>query len=352
MRVGIIGAGFMGAIHAQVYRDLPHTELVAVTDLDPARARRAAGGSDCAVFSDYHEMFAQSALDVVSICTKDDLHREPALAAAAAGVHIMLEKPIAATLEDAAAISRAAHAAGVRLGVGYLLRFDPRYALARQALQDGRLGELTHVTAKRSSPHTEGPSRYGGSLPLALHVTVHDLDLIYWLTGKKVRRVYAQAATKLLGGSGTEDSVFAILTLEDGVVANLESSWALPSTSEDETRRPPHAARYPRPRRGRLWQIRPLPGGRGGRRLPRHPALAGDRRAGPRGHQRRAYWFYGGRPDGFGHRGRRRGGDRIAEGGAGDHRIEPRGNGHCVMKTPHPSRASPASQPVGSGRVK
>lgn len=232
MRVGVIGAGFMGAIHAQVYRDLPQTELVAVTDLDTARARRAAGGDDCAVFTDYREMFARSALDVVSICTKDDLHREPALAAAAAGVHIMLEKPIAATLEDAVVISKAAQEAGVRLGVGYLLRFDPRYALARQALEDGRLGELTHVTAKRSSPHTEGPSRYGGSLPLALHVTVHDLDLIYWLTGKKVRRVYAQAATKLLGGSGTEDSVFAILTLEDGVVANLESSWALPGTSK------------------------------------------------------------------------------------------------------------------------
>lgn len=221
----------MGTIHAKVYRDLPHVELVAVADPDASRARQAAGGDDCATFTDYREMFAQSNLDLVSICTKDDFHLEPALAAARAGVHIMLEKPIAATLEDATRIAQAAHEAGVRLGVGFLLRFDPRYAMAQEALAEGRLGSLTHITAKRNSPHTEGPSRYGGSLPLALHVMVHDIDLILWLTKQRVRRVYAQAATKLLGASGTEDSVFALLTLEDGVVVNLESSWALPGTS-------------------------------------------------------------------------------------------------------------------------
>ena len=229
MKVGVIGAGFMGAIHAQVYRDLPNAELVAVADPNTERAVRAAGTAQ--VFADYREMFGQTELDLVSICTKDDFHREPALAAAEAGVHIMLEKPVAATYEDAVLITQAALDANVRLGVGFLLRFDPRYALAQEALAEGRLGELTHITAKRNSPHTEGPSRYGGSLPLTLHVMIHDIDMILWLTKQKVHRVYAQAATKLLSASGTEDSVFALLTLEDGVVVNLESSWALPGTS-------------------------------------------------------------------------------------------------------------------------
>ncbi|WP_413724249.1 Gfo/Idh/MocA family protein [Sodalis sp. RH16] len=233
IKVGVIGAGFMGAMHARVYQQLYGVEVIGIADPDVARCealKQWIPAVQC--FSDYQEMLALPDLDMVSICTKDDFHLAPALASAKAGKHIFLEKPIAATLEDGQAIVDAARDAGVRLGIGFLLRFDPRYSRAREIIASGEAGEISHIAARRNSPAIEGPARYGGSLPLPLHVTVHDVDMVLWLL-KHTRpvTVYAQTTNKRLGHLGTEDAVFAIIRFADGAVVNLESSWALPAGS-------------------------------------------------------------------------------------------------------------------------
>ncbi|HTM78084.1 MAG TPA: Gfo/Idh/MocA family oxidoreductase, partial [Devosia sp.] len=182
-RVAVIGAGFMGSMHASIFSHEPRSKLVAIVDRNVELARSVAArlGPDVKVYATHEELLAAEQLDLVSICTPDHLHLQPALDIAAKGINLFVEKPIASTLEDGRKIVAACKAAGVKLGVGYLLRFDPRYYKARELMQTGKIGTPIHIYTRRNSARTEGPKRYGGTLPLALHVTVHDVDLVLWM---------------------------------------------------------------------------------------------------------------------------------------------------------------------------
>lgn len=230
LRIGVIGQGFMGRMQASVFQALPHTQLVAVADIDPSRfdAKAMPG---VAFHDDFHELLSRPDIDAVSICTGDRAHLEAAVAAARAGKHIFLEKPIALDPGEARQIIDETRAAGVKLTIGFLLRFDPRYVGAKDLLDRGQLGDVVHIHARRNSPKSEGPARYEGSTPLVFHVTIHDLDLILWYLGDAVKSVYAQAVNKALGDRGMDDTVFAIIRFRDGTLVNLESSWALPEGS-------------------------------------------------------------------------------------------------------------------------
>ncbi len=234
--IGVIGAGWMGQLHARVLAQAPRARLVAVADPQIERAHAAAElVPGCRSFERYEELLAEPSIAAVSICTPDLLHRAPAEAAAEAGKHIFLEKPIASTLEDADAILQACRSAGVKLGIGFLLRSDPRFRRIRDLLDDGTLGEPIHVYARRNSPRNVGPARYGGSTPLALHVTSHDADLVLWyLKPRRPVSVYAQSVAKLLGGQGAEDTILAIVRFDDGTLVDFESSWALPEASRTQ----------------------------------------------------------------------------------------------------------------------
>ncbi|MBZ9996160.1 Gfo/Idh/MocA family protein [Mesorhizobium sp. BH1-1-4] len=231
-RVAVIGAGFMGSMHAAIFTDMVGCELAAIVDpnleLASAVAAKAPG---CKVYPGHEALLAgERDLDLVSICTPDNLHLAPAVAVARAGINIFVEKPISSTVEDARAIIAACDEAKVKLGIGYLLRFDPRYAAAKELMISGKIGEPIHIYARRNSARTEGPKRYGGKLPLALHVTVHDVDMVLWmLDGQHPVSVYAQQTDILLGASGTQDSLAAIVRFSGGTVVNFESAWSLPA---------------------------------------------------------------------------------------------------------------------------
>ena len=116
-RAAVIGAGFMGSMHAAILGQAPGCELAAIVDPNRELAETVAARTGAArVYASHEELLAAERLDLVSICTPDDLHRAPALAVAAAGVNLFIEKPIASTVEDARAIIEATEAAGVRLG--------------------------------------------------------------------------------------------------------------------------------------------------------------------------------------------------------------------------------------------
>jgi UDP-N-acetylglucosamine 3-dehydrogenase len=229
-RVAVIGAGFMGSMHAAIFARQPGAELVAVVDKNVDLASSvAARFPGVKAYASHTELLAAETLDLVSICTPDHLHLEPALGAARKGINLFIEKPIAAKLEDGEAIVAAARRAGVKLGVGYLLRFDPRYSGARELIRSGKIGDPIHMYARRNSARTEGPRRYGGTLPLALHVTVHDADLALWmLEGQDPVTVYAQQTDKLLGPIGTQDTIAALVRFSGGTLVNFESAWSLP----------------------------------------------------------------------------------------------------------------------------
>jgi predicted dehydrogenase len=236
VNVGVIGTGWMGSLHAKVLSRLPGAKLVAVADPDVERASLAAREADgCTVYQTYDELLSDDRVQAVSICTRDTLHLAPVRAAAQAGKHVFLEKPIASNVEEAEAIISACHAAGVKLAIGFLLRFDPRFRHIKDLLERGALGEPIHVYARRNSPRNVGPARYGGSLPLALHVTSHDVDAVLWyLHPRQPVSVYAQSVSKLFGSLGIDDSILSIVRFDDGTLAEFESSWALPETSRTQ----------------------------------------------------------------------------------------------------------------------
>jgi predicted dehydrogenase len=229
-KVAVIGAGFMGSMHAAIFARELRAELVAVVDknLDLARSV-AARFPGAKAYASHDELIVAERLDLVSICTPDHLHLEPALAIAEKRINLFIEKPIASRLEEGEAIVEAARRAGVKLGIGYLLRFDPRYSAARELIRAGKIGDPIHMYARRNSARTEGPKRYGGILPLALHVTVHDVDLVLWmLEGQEPVTVYAQQTDKLLGPIGTQDTIAALVRFSGGTLVNFESAWSLP----------------------------------------------------------------------------------------------------------------------------
>jgi UDP-N-acetylglucosamine 3-dehydrogenase len=134
LRVGVIGAGVMGERHARIYASLPDVELVAVCDTRADIARALAKDLDATPYADFAELLRHPDVDAVSVCTPDDAHRAPCEAAAAAGKHVLVEKPLAMTVADAEAIITAATKTGVVLLVGHCLRFDPRYRTEKCAL--------------------------------------------------------------------------------------------------------------------------------------------------------------------------------------------------------------------------
>lgn len=186
VRVAVIGVGFMGAMHARVLASMPDVDLVAVADVVGERAETVARATGCRAYTDFRQLLESEKLDAVSICTLETQHVEPAVACAQRGIHMFIEKPLASTLEEADRILQEVERSGVKVGVGYLLRFDPRYSTIKERIQAGEFGEIVHIYARRNSPRTEGPQRYGGQLQLPLHVTVHDLDLVLWyLEGRR-----------------------------------------------------------------------------------------------------------------------------------------------------------------------
>lgn len=225
LRMGVIGLGFMGAYHARVWSELPNVELIAVTDLDPQVGAPLASQLGCAFHGQPDELLARADIDAVSIVTPDRHHVEPAVAAARAGKHILLEKPMAHDAAAAETIARAVEENRVRLMVGHVLRFDPRYVQLRAAAEPDRLGEPIHLRAKRNTVRSLA-RRLGANSSILYYLGVHDIDLMQWVARSKITRVYAQKVEKL--SNSNEDALYCILNFDNGAIGTLDYSWAWP----------------------------------------------------------------------------------------------------------------------------
>jgi predicted dehydrogenase len=227
LRVGVIGVGTFGSLHAQVYRQAEACELVAIADVNQGRMEQIRAMLGVDGYTDYRELLARDDLDAVSICTTDELHVDPALAAAEAGVHMLIEKPLALTPADCDTIITAAGKAGVKLMVGHILRFDPRYYTARQRIAQGQIGELVHLYTRRNNAHASA-RRLAAHTSVLFFLGIHDIDYLLWCVGALPERVVAQAVNVVL--EDTPDAVLALLQFADGPIASLEASWVLPES--------------------------------------------------------------------------------------------------------------------------
>jgi len=230
VRVGVIGAGMMGAGHAQCVAQSRRARLVAVADLDRDRARGLAERLGAAGGADYREIVGRSDVDAVIVCTPDWAHREVCVEAAAAGKHILVEKPLAMTVADCDEIVRAAEATGVLLMVGQILRFDPRYAAAKGAIAAGEIGEVSYLYARRSNTAFQA-RRVEGKTSVLHYLAVHDVDWMLWAMGEPVTRVQAMTSRKALTELGVDDAAFLLLRFLSGAVGCVEVGWVRPASS-------------------------------------------------------------------------------------------------------------------------
>ncbi len=191
LRVGVVGVGKMGYHHARVYSELAREyglELVGVADLDYGRAREVASRFGYAAAYRRYEELAER-VDAVSIAVPTSLHHVVATYMASRGVHILVEKPIADTLSNAWSIVRAAANNGVVLMVGHIERYNPAVAALKEAVEEGLLGEIVAMYAKRVGPMALRISDVG----VIIDLSVHDIDVMNYVVGEHPATVYAHA---------------------------------------------------------------------------------------------------------------------------------------------------------------
>lgn len=230
VKVGVVGVGAFGIRHAQVYAESPLAELQAVVRRNEQKAREAAERFGVRWYTDVEELLANESLDAVSITTRTHQHMEPAVLCANAGKHILLEKPMASTLEEADAIIGATDEAGVKLLINSTVRFDPRYATTYERIRRGDIGEPVTFSARRVGLLERALDSADWN-DLILGTGIHEIDLVIWYSGSEVKHVYAEAETRYTADQGLEDAVFSLLRFENGAIGCIENSWLLPPGS-------------------------------------------------------------------------------------------------------------------------
>jgi len=230
--VGIIGSGFVAGRHVEALRHVPNAEVVGCASARAGHARALADAHGIPrVCADYRELLEMEEVSVVTLAVPNFLHAEVCVEAAKAGKHVIVEKPLALTLEEADRMIEACQAGGVKLMYAEQLCFAPKYVRAKQLLEAGALGELYMVrhSEKHSGPHAAwfwDVEKSGGGV--VLDMGCHAFQLFRWLKhGVPVARVYASLGTYVHGDkTEAEDNVVVIVTFEDGSIGVCEASWA------------------------------------------------------------------------------------------------------------------------------
>lgn len=223
VKMAVIGHGTMGRHHARVIDQLEGAELVAVSDARVGALQGLEQRYACRVYSDYEKLLETESLDAVSIAVPTSRHQEVARAALARGIHVLVEKPIASSVEQALEIEALAMASDAKLMVGHIERFNPAIRELKARLDKGELGEIFQLEACRQGPYPARIMDVGAAVDLA----VHDIDIIRYLTGNEVTQVYAHAQDRIQGPH--EDAIHGLLKMRGGQVANLSVNWVTPT---------------------------------------------------------------------------------------------------------------------------
>ncbi len=227
LKVGLIGAGFIGWYHARIYHESFGAELRAMADVDAKLEDKVKGEFGCSFYTDYREMLQKENIDAVDICLPDSNHVVPSIDSAKAGKHVLLEKPMARTAEDCNKIKDACDDAGVRLMIAHVLRFDPGYKRLYDAVNSGEIGDVIHLSAERKNSRLLA-ERLKGRTSMLFYVGVHDIDMVQWCAQKRITRVYAQRIVRINKKWNSEDCIYVLANLGNDTIASFEYSWVLP----------------------------------------------------------------------------------------------------------------------------
>lgn len=226
LNMAVVGAGFMGKMHARTIRESPAASLRAVVDMDKSIGGQVAEELGAIHYSSATQALADPSIDAFVVALPDTLHEEATVELLKAGKPVLLEKPMAHNLSAAQNISDAAKEGSARLLVGQLLRYDPRYVAAAEAVRLGRVGEPLHFKAGRIADRSVG-MRMNGKSSVLFYVGIHDVDAVQWITGQRITRVYSRAVSKLMPSLGvdSEDAILSVVDLENGGVGEIFAGW-------------------------------------------------------------------------------------------------------------------------------
>ena len=227
VRVGLVGAGFMGETHAAAWRSLGVKSLAVFDDV-PEAAQRLAGQFGAGVAPSLDQLLA--GCDVVDVCTPTHVHPEVVKTAAAARRPVICEKPLARTVEDGEAMIAACRAAGVPLFVAHVVRYVNEFVAARQAVEQGRVGRLAVIRLRRESSRPNKPEDHwffdpGKSGGVMMDLLVHDYDYARYLAGE-VESVWARTVRDTSGAD--VDFGFAVLRHVSGAITHIVGGWVYP----------------------------------------------------------------------------------------------------------------------------
>ena len=223
MRVAVIGVGSMGFNHLRVYSELDGVQVVGISDVSPERLETLKARFQVPTYSDYRKLIEEQKPDAVSITVPTSEHEQVATFALRAGGHVLVEKPIASTVEEGQRLIDLAQEVDRKLMVGHIIRFNPAMQALKARLEAGELGKIFQIFCRRAGPF---PARIR-DVGVVVDLAPHDVDIMRFLTGLDPLRVFAETEQRI--HTDHEDMLFGLLRFPHGITAALEINWLTPT---------------------------------------------------------------------------------------------------------------------------
>lgn len=213
----------MGYNHARVYSQLKNANLLAVADISKTALKRVTKRYNTKGFTDYMKVLEMPEIDAVSVCVPTTYHYKVTMDAIEHGKHVLVEKPIAFTVEEAKEMIKFARKKNVKLSVGHVERFNPAVQKAKEVVESGTIGDIVTASTKRVGPFPPRIKDVGVTIDLA----IHDIDIMHYLFEKKVVEVYAYMGS-ILNKCEFEDHAEIMVKFQENIVGLLEVNWLTP----------------------------------------------------------------------------------------------------------------------------
>jgi UDP-N-acetylglucosamine 3-dehydrogenase len=223
MRLGLVGLGTMGRNHLRVVSNHPDTVLAAVSDVSAEALAAAVEQTGAQGFADPLEMIAAAEIDGVVVASPTTSHAAQTLAAIERGLPVLVEKPLAATVEEGLAVVAAARKRGVRVQVGHVERYNPAVLEMGRLLREGWLSNVYAITSRRAGPF---PARIR-DVGVTVDLGTHDVDMLCWIAGERPIRVYAETSQRI--HATHEDLTFGLMHFPSGAAGFLDVDWLTPA---------------------------------------------------------------------------------------------------------------------------
>ena len=223
MKVAVIGVGSMGYNHLRVYSEMGDVEVVGASDLNRERLQLVEDRFSVNTYTSYKDLFEKEKPEAVSITVPTAEHEKVATYALEKGAHVLVEKPIAATIEEGKRLIALANKLDRQLMVGHIIRFNPAMQSLKTRLENGDLGKIFQIFCRRAGPF---PARIR-DVGVVVDLAPHDVDIMRFLTGMNPMRVYAETEQQI--HTDHEDLLFGLLRFPDGITGALEINWLTPT---------------------------------------------------------------------------------------------------------------------------